>query len=183
MSAARKIGRGEPFAVSADGKDDAARWRSVGHRPNGSGVVVTPAITFVVPGEPQGKGRAKFGMGRTYTPAKTVSYEGLIAHEARLAMRGRPLMTGALEMLVEAFLTVPASDSGRMRAAKLAGDIRPTKKPDWDNAGKVVSDACNKVVYGDDAQIVRAVVEKFYGDQPRVAVTVRPHSKSNNVGE
>lgn len=175
MSAVHKTGRGEPLAVSADGKDDAASRQSVGHRPNGSGVVVTPEITFTVPGEPQGKARARSGRHGHYTPAKTVSYEGLIAHEARLAMRGRPLMAGPLEMLVSAFLTVPASSSGRMRARKLAGEVLPTKKPDWDNAGKVVSDACNKVVYADDAQIVRAVVEKFYGDPPRVVVTVQSH--------
>jgi Holliday junction resolvase RusA-like endonuclease len=136
------------------------------------------AVTFTVPGEPQGKGRARAGKHGHYTPAKTVSYEGLIAHEARLAMQGRALMAGPLEMVATAFLTVPASDSAKKRAAKLAGDLLPTKKPDFDNLAKALGDGCNKVVYGDDAQIVRAVVEKFYGDPPRVVVTVSPHSRT-----
>ena len=40
-------------------------------------------VAFVVPGEPQGKGRARVGKinghARMFTPAKTVAYEGLIA--------------------------------------------------------------------------------------------------------
>lgn len=39
-----KIGRGEPYAVSADGKDDTATQKSVGQRPNGPGDVVAPAF-------------------------------------------------------------------------------------------------------------------------------------------
>lgn len=130
-------------------------------------------LSFTVPGDPQGKGRAKFGGGRTYTPAKTVSYEGLIALAAQTAMAGRPLMTGALRMTVEAFLSVPASDSAKKRAAKLAGEIRPTKKPDFDNIAKAIADGCNGVAFPDDAQIVSAGVEKFYGETPCVRVTIQ----------
>ena len=47
-------------------------------------------IAFTVPGAPQGKGRAKIvkigGFSRMATPAKTVAYEGLVAHAAALAM-------------------------------------------------------------------------------------------------
>ena len=48
-------------------------------------------LHFTVPGVPQGKGRARFGNGRTYTPAKTVAYEGLIALAGQQAMEGRDL--------------------------------------------------------------------------------------------
>ena len=48
------------------------------------------AVAFTVPGEPQGKGRARVGTigghARMFTPAKTVAYEGLIAHAAAQAM-------------------------------------------------------------------------------------------------
>jgi len=138
-------------------------------------------LAFTVPGEPQGKGRAKFGGGRTYTPAKTVSYEGLIALAAQDAMAGRPLMDGPLSMVVEAFMSVPASDSAKKRAAKLAGEIRPTKVPDYDNIAKAVSDACNGIAYRDDAQIVSAIVRKHYGETPGVRVTIQPIQGGNHA--
>ena len=51
--------------------------------------------------------------------------------------------------------------------------IRPIKKPDWDNIGKVVADSLNQVAYRDDAQVVDSQVRKFYSRQPRVEVTIQ----------
>lgn len=51
--------------------------------------------------------------------------------------------------------------------------IRPTKKPDWDNIGKIVTDALNGVAYHDDAQIVDAQVRKFYSKDPRVEIIIQ----------
>ena len=50
--------------------------------------------------------------------------------------------------------------------------IRPTRKPDFDNIGKVICDALNGIAYRDDAQIVDALVRKFYSDIPRVIVEI-----------
>ena len=33
----------------------------------------------------------------------------------------------------------------------ICDEISPTKKPDWDNIGKIVSDALNKFAYKDDS--------------------------------
>lgn len=52
----------------------------------------------------------------------------------------------------------------------LTGEIRPTKKPDWDNIGKVVCDALNKIAYDDDSCIVDGAVHKWYSEEPRVVV-------------
>ena len=62
----------------------------------------------------------------------------------------------------------------------LAGDIRPVKRPDWDNIGKIITDALNEVAYHDDAQIVEAIVEKYYSDNPRVEVTIKELRSLNN---
>lgn len=51
--------------------------------------------------------------------------------------------------------------------------IRPTKKPDWDNIGKIICDSLNGVAYRDDAQIVDSMVRKFYSETPRVVVSIR----------
>lgn len=58
----------------------------------------------------------------------------------------------------------------------LDGKIRPTKKPDWDNIGKIVTDALNKIAYRDDSQVVACRVEKWYGPIPEVIVTLGPCS-------
>jgi Holliday junction resolvase RusA-like endonuclease len=47
-----------------------------------------------------------------------------------------------------------------------------TAKPDADNIAKLVGDALNGIAWRDDAQIARATVEKFYGDEPRLAVRI-----------
>ncbi len=54
----------------------------------------------------------------------------------------------------------------------LQGIIRPTKRPDWDNIGKIVSDALNELAYHDDSYIVDARVRKWYSDTPRVEVEI-----------
>ena len=51
--------------------------------------------------------------------------------------------------------------------------IRPMKKPDFDNIGKIVCDALNDIAYHDDAQIVDAQVRKFFSDDPKVVVTIQ----------
>ena len=50
------------------------------------------------------------------------------------------------------------------------------KKADWDNIGKIVCDSLNGIAYHDDVQIVDAQVRKFYGETPRVVVTIQEAS-------
>ena len=65
---------------------------------------------------------------------------------------------------------IPKSTPKCRRSAMLSGAIRPTKKPDWDNIGKLVCDALNGVAYDDDKCVCEAVVRKFYGCEPRILV-------------
>lgn len=134
------------------------------------------AIAFTVPGEPQGKGRARVGSinghARMFTPAKTVAYEGLIAHAAAQAMGGAPMLVGDCRLEVEIVCSVPASWSQKKRAAALQGDIRPAKKPDADNVLKAVCDGMNGVVWKDDVQAVEGWWRKTYGETPGVHVRV-----------
>ena len=131
------------------------------------------AVTFSVPGEPQGKGRARFGNGRTYTPEKTVAYEGLIAWAAKQVMGAREPMTGPVKLSFRAVLSIPISATKKRRQAMLDGLILPTKTPDLDNILKAIGDGANKIVFADDAQIVRlGETEKVYGATPGLTVTV-----------
>jgi Holliday junction resolvase RusA-like endonuclease len=53
----------------------------------------------------------------------------------------------------------------------MRGEIFPGK-PDWDNVGKIISDALNEVAYKDDSQIYQCTVAKMYSDRPRVFVQI-----------
>lgn len=133
-------------------------------------------IEFTVPGPPQGKGRAKVvkiaGFTRMATPAKTVAYEGLVAHVAQVAAAGNSLIQGAAGCNVFIDAPVPASWSDKKRRAALAGDVLPTTKPDADNVVKAIFDGCNGVIWRDDVQVVNLLVCKRYAATPCVRVQV-----------
>jgi Holliday junction resolvase RusA-like endonuclease len=130
-------------------------------------------IVIELEGVPIGKGRPRFGRGRTYTPAKTRSFETALGFAARRVMGARLPLSGPLDVSVTAFFPVPASWSAKQRERALGGLIRPTAKPDNDNILKTI-DALNKVVFGDDAQAVDTHVRKFYAAHPLLRIEVRP---------
>ena len=136
------------------------------------------SVTINIPGAIRGKGRPKFtsfgGKPRAYTDAKTVTAENWVRACASEAMGDRAPMLFALNVTMAIVVEVPKSWSKAKRAAALAGDLHPTSKPDIDNTVKLACDACNGVVWGDDAQIVRLQVSKCYGEFPRAVLIVVP---------
>jgi Holliday junction resolvase RusA-like endonuclease len=136
-----------------------------------------PAIAFVIPGTPVGKGRPKFARRgsyvTTYTPEKTAVYENLVKVKAQEAMIGRPVIEGAVSVVVALYVTPPASWSQKKQRAALAGEIYPTSKPDVDNVIKGIFDACNEIVWRDDKQACDVRVVKRYDQTARAAVEVR----------
>lgn len=133
------------------------------------------AISFTVYGNPFGWQRAgqNHKTGAVYTQPKTKSMEELIAWEYRKAYKDFmfPPKT-ALALDVKAYIPTPKSDPELTRQRKISGEIRPTVKPDWDNLGKLVSDALNRIAYDDDKCIVDARVRKYYSDTPRTEITI-----------
>lgn len=133
-------------------------------------------LAFTVPGEPQGKGRARIGkvggFSRLFTPAKTLAYEGLVAQLAQQAMAGSPLFDGPVAMECDLLFSVPRSASKKARADMLAGTLRPTKKPDADNVLKAICDGMNGIVWRDDVQAVDIRLTKRYAEVPGVLVRV-----------
>ena len=145
-------------------------------------------MKFTVPGEPQGKGRPRVvrngAFTRTYTPEKTATYENLVKLEFQRQCAGQYIGDGPVSMKVICFYGLASSDSKRKRQAKLDGTIRPTKKPDCDNVGKVVADSLNGIAYKDDAQIVSMTIDKYFAEIPRVEVTIEealPHENHQTV--
>lgn len=129
-------------------------------------------IRFTVPGRPQGKGRARFAKGRTYTPAKTVAYEGLIAMAGEKAMNGDDLLERPIDLHVTATFQIPKSWSAKRKAAASQGLEWHTSRPDGDNILKAVGDGLNGIIWKDDSQIVCARITKIYGPVPGLDVLV-----------
>lgn len=136
-------------------------------------------LSFFVPGTPAAKGRPRFvrATGRAYTPAATIQAERGIAQFASEAMRGRSLFDVPVELRVIACYLPPKTRTKAQRALPWAG-FRGSR-PDLDNCLKACLDACNGVVWTDDALVAAAHVAKVYGPVPGLRVSVHALSPAS----
>lgn len=118
--------------------------------------------------------------GHAYTPERTVNYESRLALAAQHVMDGRPPLEGPLRVLVIAEMPIAESKPKKWKAAALAGTILPTKKPDWDNFGKIL-DALNLVVWVDDSQIVEGTVHKKFSAAPKLLIRVEEINQTEGI--
>lgn len=122
-------------------------------------------LEFEVPGKPFGKQRPRVVSGHAFTPKETKNYENLIKITFQAAYPDHiPVNTG-VRMDVRAVYPIPESWSKKKKMEAVAHLIHPTSN-DWDNVGKIVSDALNMVAYLDDRQVYDAHVHKEYGLKP-----------------
>jgi Holliday junction resolvase RusA-like endonuclease len=133
-------------------------------------------VIIEVPGKPVPKARANVvrigNKTMAFTPEQTRSYEAEIRHFAHQAMEGRPLINGALAMVIQVFLPVPPSWSDKKRQECLDQKIFPAVRPDLDNIEKSVLDACQCVVYPNDSQVVVKHAMKLYSEKPLLRIKV-----------
>lgn len=115
-------------------------------------------IEILVEGEPIPAARPRFSGGRVYQPKRNSDYRQRVQTAARAAMKGSAPMTGAIKADVKLFRRFKPT-------AKIFGDV--------DNHLKNIFDAMNSVVYVDDRQIVRCVVEKHLDKvNPRAEIQI-----------
>jgi Holliday junction resolvase RusA-like endonuclease len=138
---------------------------------------MTFMVTYIVYGEPVGKGRPRFAKRgnfvSTYTPQKTKTYEDEIRMMAKAAMGASEPLYTPMTVAIYIRVGIPASYSKQKRKDALAGIIRPMKKPDLDNVAKCFLDSMNEIVYLDDKQVVNLHVTKVYAETPAVEVMVK----------
>lgn len=134
------------------------------------------SIKFVVPGLPFGKQRPKVTVrkftgsdgkekkfAKAYTPEKTVNYENLVKMAYQEKAKGERFKDGdMLDVRIIAYYNIPPSTSKKRRTMMLEHKIRPTKKPDWDNIGKIVCDSLNNIAYHDDRSILRNAYRSWH---------------------
>jgi len=134
-------------------------------------------IVITLPGAPRGKGRGRpvnaGGISRMILPSATRDYQQALRFAGEKVMDGRAPIDEAIELLIFAYLEIPASWSKKKREAALRHELRPTVKPDFDNLAKTI-DGLNTIVWVDDKQIVDGRVIKLYSDRPRLVIEVRP---------
>lgn len=131
----------------------------------------TNRITFVIKGEPRGKGRPRFTKnGHAYTDEKTKAYECLVWQSYLDAANGYKF-TSPVRVIIMAHFK-PPKKSKKVVGDMLAGHILPTKKPDVDNVAKIILDGLNRIAWDDDTQVVDLSVSKYYSEEPRVAVMI-----------
>ena len=124
---------------------------------------------------PKGRHRATFkdGKRQNYPEQRTANYETKINLAAGKAMDGRKPLDGPISMAVYAYMPIPVSLSKRKRRMAIEGALLPVKRPDLDNFVKSALDGCNKVVFGDDSQVVLIRAAKVYSERPRLEIRVK----------
>ena len=133
-------------------------------------------VTFVVPGDPRGKGRPRFNraQGRAYSDGRTVNAEGVVKVISMDAMGDTPPFEEAVRVELRAVVPVPGSWSKKKQAAALTGELMPTARPDLDNVVKLILDSIQPRVIKDDKQVIAIAASKEYGPQAMTVVTVSP---------
>ena len=138
---------------------------------------MTFMLTYIVYGEPVGKGRPRFArrgaFTHAYTPEKTKTYEDEIRMMARAAMGASEPLDTPVTVAIYIRVGIPASYSKQKRKDALSGILKPTKKPDLDNVAKCHLDAMQGIIILDDKLVVNLHVTKVYAETPAVEVMVK----------
>lgn len=100
--------------------------------------------------------------GRSDTP-EAKSYKNHVKACAAAAMAGRPPLEGPLALEVGVI---------RLRPKSCKRVLFPVTRPDCSNYLKILEDACNGIVWRDDAQLVSVRIRKLFGDRAVVVMAV-----------
>lgn len=146
------------------------------------------SIYFIVWGDPKAEKRHRSTAVKTSFGWKARSYSPRANHENKACIRKAAveslppdfdLLDGPLELTVVCWMEQPESKKVknllRQKTEALLKKLFPVGKPDCDNLVKPIKDACNKVVWTDDARVVSEHVYKRYtSGRPCTEVWIRP---------
>jgi Holliday junction resolvase RusA-like endonuclease len=137
------------------------------------------ALEFTVPGQARAMPRARLttvgGHARAYTPSWATRQKELVqmyfqSYLTAAKVTVTPEMyTGPVRIEIGVYVPFPASFSKAKRACP---SYPCATRPDWDNYGKLVSDALNGIAFRDDGQIVYGSVAKVYAERPQTVVSL-----------
>ena len=127
------------------------------------------AVELIIYTEPVAKARARVvvnnGKAHSFTPVMTTLAESAIRWAILQEYKDIPFPAGMPLKLVAVFY--------RQRPKSLSkAEKLPVKKPDLDNYLKTLCDAMNGFLVHDDSQIVHIETRKYYGEPPRIEVSL-----------
>ena len=138
-----------------------------------------PDFFFTVPREGKPKKKPQFNRktGAVYTPKDTLNFEGIVREYWYRKYGSIPKhiqpRKGPVRMTI---LFIYHRPKRLYRKKDPDGRLPFDITPDFDNAGKAISDALNGVAYGDDKQIYDCHVIQMYGakenDPPHIEISI-----------
>jgi len=127
------------------------------------------SLRFIIPGVPRPWQRTRGSGRRRFTSPEIRRWKELV-RSAAMAAGARPF-DGPVELVIRAYW--PSRKPARKRTPR--PEEWKATLPDWDNVGKGISDALNKIAWHDDGQVARAIVETRrakHGEDPRTEVEI-----------
>lgn len=123
-------------------------------------------MKIIIEGDPIPAARPRFsGHGHCYQPKRNMEYRDRVQAAALVAMNGKAPMTGEISAVVKLYRRYKPS-------ARNYGDA--------DNLLKGILDGMNSIVFCDDSQVVRCVVEKYQDkENPRAEIIVSEVSQND----
>lgn len=82
------------------------------------------------------------------------------------------VMFNPVEVIITVFVSMKNLNKKQKEQAQ-CGLLKPTTRPDVDNIAKGILDPLNGLVWKDDKQVFRLVIEKQYGESDYVNVEIR----------
>lgn len=132
-------------------------------------------IRLRVAGKPSTKQRQRFDprTKRAYTPPSNIISENDVRAVWREAGEPRLPLDCAVGIKMTIVVVRPQGHfkkDGGLSAEGMRNPIPRNKKPDLDNALKLVMDALNTRAYKDDVQVAHASLERVWGDWPETKI-------------
>ena len=102
--------------------------------------------------------RPRFGKSKqVFDSPRYSAFKKALGYQARTAMRGKEILTGAVKMKITFY-------KRRKISSRQFGDV--------DNLMKAVLDALNGVCYVDDSQVTELYGVKKFSDKPKIVIQI-----------
>lgn len=132
-------------------------------------------VMIKIPFRAQGKSYIPIKIGRRMAVVpdkKTAEFEKYVEKLANKCAPAEP-WPGAVEVNITYYFKVTEGWNAEKKASAIRGSVFATVKPDGDNVSKAICDAMSKVIFQDDAQIVKYSISKEYSNRDAILITVR----------
>lgn len=122
---------------------------------------------FTIPGTPVPQPRPRFTRSPRQVYNPSFHAKNCAAILLRTLFKQKPIAEQPISINITFFMPIPKAKH------KHNLQLTPhTSRPDIDNLIKFILDACNNIIYSDDALISKLTAQKLYDDNPRTEFIV-----------